>query len=85
MVVDIEGQPPDTPIPLVTMETTVKINVLSPDKTTTKVYTLHILKEDTGYRSIPLTPLPDLICGICSSLSQVGFYKLHLEYDNKSL
>ena len=67
MTVDIDGNPPETPIQLQSMETTVKVNVTSPDKSNTKVYTLNLLKEDTGYR--PETK-SDLICGICSSLVQ---------------
>ena len=68
MTVDIDGNPPATPVQLPSMETSVKINVLSPDKSTTKVYTLHLLKEDTGYR--PETAKTDLLCGVCSSLYQ---------------
>ena len=68
MIVDIDGNPPGNPIALVSMETNVKINVLSPDKSTTKVYTLHLMKEDAGYRPKP-SPA-DMTCGVCSSLYQ---------------
>ena len=68
MTVDIDGNPPETPIALISMETTIRINVMSPDKSTTKVYTLHLMKEDAGYR--PKPSAADMTCEVCSSLYQ---------------
>ena len=41
MTVDVDGNSADSPVRLLAMETTININVTSPDKTNTKVCKTH--------------------------------------------